>query len=112
MKYFVDILKQFTTKQRLFVLIILLVFTTGNVLLSQYFKTDDCRPYIEENFKMHEDFAKISKMLREERMKTSSVMVDTIMVAGEPVGGSVPVNVNNDMMLDSVLKIVESHEKD
>ena len=111
MKYFVDILKQFTVKQRLIVLVLLLSFTTTGVLLPQYFKTDDCRPYIEENFKMHEDFAKISKMLREERMKASAVMVDTVLIGGNPVGGSAPIVVNNFELMDSVLNIAESHEK-
>ena len=54
MKYFVDILKRFAPAQRLLVLVLLLSFTTGGVLTSQYFKTDDCRPIIEENLKMQD----------------------------------------------------------
>jgi len=110
MKYFVDILKQFTVRQRLIVLILLLSFTTGGVLLSQYFKTDDCRPYIEENFKMHEDFVKISEMLRNERMK-ENVMIDSVKVsapADEPTGGSVPV-IKDKSIMDSILTIANSH---
>lgn len=58
MKYFVDILKQFTQTQRLIVLVLLLSFTTGSILISQYLKTDDCRVLIDENLKMQEDLLK------------------------------------------------------
>ena len=110
MKYFVDILKQFTIRQRLIVLILLLTFTTGGVLLSQYFKTDDCRPYIEENFKMHEDFVKISEMLRKERMRETQI-VDSIMIpasGAEPSGGSKPI-IEDKSIMDSILNIANSH---
>lgn len=111
MKYFVEILKQFTMKQRLIVLVLLLSFTTGGVLLSQYFKTDDCRPIIQENFKMQEDFAKISQMLREERLKFNTVMVDTMAAESSPTGGSVQNVENSYEVMDSILIIAESHEK-
>ena len=109
MKYFVDILKQFTQTQRLIVLVLLLSFTTGGVLLSQYFKTDDCRALIDENIKMQNDFAKISSMLRAERMKAETVMLDTIMIAGEPKGGGV-VQVEDNSMVDKILEIADSHK--
>ncbi len=80
MKYFVNILKQFTQAQRLIVLILLLSFTTGSYLISQYMKTDDCRPLIEENLKMQNDFAKISAMLRAQMMKGNQIQSDTIMI--------------------------------
>lgn len=111
MKYFVEILKQFTMKQRLIVLVLLLSFTTGGVLLSQYFKTDDCRPIIEENFQMQQDFVKISKMLREERLKSNPIMLDTIMAESSPTGGSVVLNVDDSQIMDSILIIAESHGK-
>ena len=64
MKYFVEILKQFTQAQRLTVLFLLLFFTTGSVLISQYLRVSDCQPLIEENIKLQNDFVKISEMLR------------------------------------------------
>ena len=109
MKYFVNILKQFTQAQRLIVLILLLSFTTGSYLISQYLKTDDCRSLIDENIKMQEDFAKISSMLREERMKPKAIMMDTIMIAGEPKGGGV-VQVEDNSMVDKILEIADSHK--
>lgn len=108
MKYFVDILKQFTQTQRLIVLVLLLSFTTGSVLISQYLKTDDCRALIDENIKMHEDFVKISSMLREERMRVQPIMLDTIMIGGEPKGGGV-IQIDDTNTMDKILEIAESH---
>jgi len=111
MKYFVGILKQFTQSQKLIVLILLLVFTSGSVLISQYLKTDDCRVLIDENLKMHEDFAKISAMLRAERLREQRVALDT-MPAGsdEPIGGGV-IQLPDNTLLDSILNIAESNTK-
>jgi flagellar biosynthesis/type III secretory pathway M-ring protein FliF/YscJ len=111
MKYFVDILKQFTQTQRLIVLVLLLSFTTGSVLISQYLKTDDCRTLIDENLKMQEDFAKISSMLRAERMKPEAIMLDTVAIpTNEPKGGGV-IMIEETNTMDEVLKIAESHTK-
>lgn len=110
MKYFVDILKQFTQTQRLVVLILLLSFTTGSYLMSQYLKTDDCRALIDENLKMQQDFVKIAEMLRVERLKEATLMDSTIIATGskdEPTGGGVE---EVDMMSE-ILKIAESHKK-
>lgn len=106
MKYFVDILKQFTPAQRLIVLVLLLSFSTGAVLTSQYLKTDDCRPLIEENLKMQDDFVKIAELLRQERLKDNTVQLDTMAI---PVDKE-PVQEETDMM-DQILKIAESHKK-
>ena len=112
MKYFVNILKQFTQTQRLIVLILLLSFTTGATLVSQYLKTDDCKPLIDENLKMHEDFAKISAMLRAERMLNERVVSDSMPAAGsEPIGGGVIQLPNDNSLMDSILSIAESNNK-
>jgi hypothetical protein len=107
MKYFVDILKQFTPAQRLIVLVLLLSFTTGGVLTSQYLKTDDCRPIIEENLKMQDDFVKIAELLRKERLRDNMIQVDSVMIA--PVDKE-PIQVGPTMM-DQILEIAESHKK-
>ena len=112
MKYFVNILKQFTQAQRLIVLILLLSFTTGSYLVSQYLKTDDCKPIVDENIKMHEDFAKISAMLRAERMRDNQIVLDTIAPAGsEPVGVGVIQLPTDNSLMDSILNIAESNNK-
>ena len=101
MKYFVNILKQFTQAQRLIVLILLLSFTTGSYLISQYLKTDDCRPLIEENLKMQNDFAKISAMLRAQRLKENEIKLDTVVI------GSV---INDNSLMDSIYQIAERNK--
>jgi len=101
MKYFVNILKQFTQAQRLIVLILLLSFTAGSYLISQYLKTDDCRPFIEENLKMHNDFATISAMLRAQRLKENQIQLDTV------TNGSV---INDNSLMDSIYNIAERNK--
>ena len=101
MKYFVNILKQFTQAQRLIVLILLLSFTAGSYLISQYLKTDDCRPLIEENLKMHNDFATISAMLRAQRLKENQIQLDTV------TNGSV---INDNSLMDSIYNIAERNK--
>ncbi len=112
MKYFVNILKQFTQAQRLIVLILLLSFTTGSYLISQYLKTDDCRPLIEENLKMHTDFAKISAMLRVQRLKENQIQLDTVAIGGSADNKIIqlPDNSSN-ILMDSIYNIVQSNIK-
>ena len=103
MKYVSDILKQFALPQRLMVLVIIL----STIVLIQYLKTDDCRPIIDENIKMHKAFVTLSEMLRKRNlsdleMATSDdtetyVTEDTIVVV-------------NDMTLE-MLEIIESNIK-
>lgn len=100
MKSIVDILKQFNQSQRVLVLVLLLV----TILLTQYFKTDECSSLIDENLKMQEDFVTISQMLREERLgnlkvEDGAVKLDTIVVSPNTI-------------IDEVLLIVESNIKD
>lgn len=109
MKYFVDILKQFTQTQRLIVLVLLLSFTTGGVLISQYMKTDDCRPLIEENLKMHSDFAKISSLLRAQQMKNNEIVLDTISFDGKQKEIT-QVPDSNPEVMNEILKIAESNQ--
>ena len=108
MKYFVDILKQFTQTQRLVVLILLLSFTTGTYTLSQYLKTDDCRPLIEENLKMQQDFVKIAEILRAERLKENYVLLDSTAL---PEISQEPTLVVRPDVMDEIVKIADSHTK-
>ncbi len=113
MKYFVDILKQFTQTQRLIVLILLLSFTTGGVLFSQYLKTDDCRALVEENLKMHSDFVKISEILRTQRLKDTEVILDSVIVPGKEENDEVTQvsDSGSSELMNEILKIAESNKK-
>ena len=108
MKYFVSILKQFSEPMRLIVLVLLLTTTTVSYLVAEYLKTDDCKPIIKENLKMHEDFAKISAMLRVERMKDQKVILDTIAIDNESTN---IIQLNDNSLMDSIFNIVESNNK-
>lgn len=102
MKFIVDILKQFTQGQRVLVLVLLLV----TVLLMSYFRQDDCSIVVKENLKMHEDFIKISQMLREERMRGLQVLDTVSIETNIPQQNTVDVN-----YMDEIQKIVDSNNK-
>ena len=113
MKYFVEILKQFSQTQRLVVLVLLLTFTTGGVLISQYLKKSDCRSLINENIELQEDFVKISKLLRQNTLKENFIL-DTMMI---PPAESSPEKIimvednSQTYLMDSITKIVDKHVK-
>ena len=86
---------------RSLVLVLLLTFTAGSILLSQYLKTDDCRPIIEENLKMQDDFVKISELLREERLKDNTIQLDSVVISKDETPST----------MDKILQIAESHKK-
>lgn len=114
MKYFVDILKQFTPAQRLVVLVLLLFFTSVTFLLPQYFKTDDCRPIIEENLKMHQDFVKISAMLRNQRTVEEKIILDTVSTGRVPASEEKIIHIEDNQsgeVMNEILKIAESNNK-
>lgn len=105
-KGFEQILKQFTASQRLIVLVLLLIFTSGSILISQYLKTDDCRPLIDENLKMHQDFARISAMLRGQALKEERISRDP---ASDSSSSSGMIEKDSPAMIDSILVIADSH---
>jgi len=128
MKYFSEILEQFTTEQKIFVLILLLVFSSGTLLVTQYLKNSDCRPLI-ENQKLIEDFTKVSSMVRELKLEVLACTAEaasplkivneaphTVEAAGEVFEAyldttsfdstfSTPEN----NMFDQILKITDQH---
>jgi hypothetical protein len=111
MKYIVDILKQFTVKQRFAVLIFIMIVSSLTYTITTYIKSDSntCYEVIELNKKYVRDFVVISNMIREERMKGLKVVVDTVSfpVKEDTTIISIPeVNV-----MDSILSITESNTK-
>jgi len=125
---FVAILKQFTPGQRLVVLLLLLAFTSGTYLAGAWMKTDDCRPLIEENLRMHSDFARVSAMLRQsqgrsahriEREEYASVALDSavaVVMELRPLmsdkSARAPASADpGPSVIDQVLKITDSHAR-
>jgi flagellar biosynthesis/type III secretory pathway M-ring protein FliF/YscJ len=107
MKSFADILKQFTSSQRVIVLFLLLFFSTIPVVVVQWMKTDDCKPLIDENLRMQQDFAKISTILREERMKSLKTFVlDTALTETTNI---LVEETDPNLAIDKVIEISDSH---
>lgn len=125
MKYFSEILEQFTTGQKVFVLILLLVFTSGTYITSIYFRNDNCKELINENKALLDDFVKVSGMVRNLKMQslhatyspaplmevaeeTSPSFSDTIFL----LSASSSINLESpdeDGILDEILDIADSH---
>lgn len=105
MKSIADILKQFTHRERVLVLVLLLM----TILSLAYFRQDDCQPIIQENLKMHEDFLKISQMLREERMRDLNIVTLDTIVVDENLLPPTPYPSNT--IMDDIEAIVNSNIK-
>lgn len=125
MKYFSEILEQFTTGQKVFVLILLLVFTSGTYITSIYFRNDNCKELINENKALLDDFVKVSGMVRNLKMQSlhatyspaplmkmaeeaSPSSSDTIFLlsASSSINLEFP---DEDIILDEILDIADSH---
>lgn len=102
MENFADILKQFSIGQRVFVLLVLLVFSSGTYLAGQYFKQDSCQAVIDENLELQKDFLTISKMIRDTQMQN---------IASKSMERFKPVLIEETNLLDSILIISNKHTK-
>ena len=134
-KYFADIIEKFSHRQRVFVLVVLLVFSSGTYLLGTYLKQDDCSDLRRENIDLHRDFIAISQMIRQERARKQeqvtyaevaeeaveateeTIVYDTIWTI-EPEGATesaAEIDTTftiidiSDEMLEDILRISESH---
>lgn len=133
-KYFADIIGKFGPRQRVFVLVVLLVFSSGTYLLGTHLKQDDCSDLRQENIDLHKDFIAISAMIRDLRAhitqpQEETVFVepveegvgdgavetatDTLVVIAPPPTEDTTETFNFDhidqQMLDNILRISESH---
>lgn len=80
MKWFSDILKEFNPKQRLIVLLILLVFSSLTMITTSYLKTDTCRELVNENIQLQNDIVYISGLIRELRQQELVAMAESKMM--------------------------------
>ena len=120
MSNLIEAIKTLKTSQRLGALVFLALLTSITSILTVYFKTDDCRVIIDENVRMHEDFAKISSMLREVRMKNDTEVESTIEVDSlrnpydtdkKPKIETEKIIVPDYSILDSIETITNKHSK-
>lgn len=115
MNYFADILKQFNSKQKVFILVILLFFTSITSIITNYLTSDynSCEKIVRENRELLEDYIVISNLLKKQyvvsqvdSMATESPQPDSsIIVIDEPE------KTVQDVTMDSIMKIVSRHAK-
>lgn len=128
-----EIIKQFNQRQRMVVLILLLVFTSVTALGVKYLDDADCRPLIEQNKQLVSDYVQIVDILRkqvgeenkdlvfgDDRASAgteSSGQVDSVMVSTPPAesepdrapASSSGIEEDNKIALEQVLKIAKKH---
>jgi|688.fasta_scaffold201802_2 hypothetical protein len=122
MKYISEILKQFTRQQKLFVLILLLVFICGTSIITTYLNSEQksCHEVIELNKKYLKDLVDISKLIQKQKIEDIQEQLQT--VADVPAEASptnkklTPIvrahpNIRKSAVLDSILKISSKYEK-
>jgi len=115
MNYFADILKQFNPKQKVFILVILLFFTSITSIITNYLTSDynSCEKIVKENRELLEDYIKISNLIKkqydvldEESAKVESSQTDSSIFVNPVVETTV-----QDVTMDSIMKIVSRHTK-
>lgn len=120
MKSFAEILDRFSTGQRVFVLILLLVFSSATYLGGSYMKADSCSSLVKENRELLEDYIAIVRIiksetrineLRENEIKSkerqlssrepASVITEDTTIVIEPL--------TSNTINEKILKIAEKH---
>lgn len=118
MENFTNILKQFTMKQRIFVLVLLLLFTSVTSIVTTYLSSDynSCNDIVKENRELLQDYILISQMIREQQMprtESSNMQMTQILVDSASVDESrvISRSAPKDPILDSILHISDKHIK-
>ena len=103
MDFIANILKQFNSKQRMFILILLLVFTSMTSIITSYLSSgyNGCEPLIKQNQELLNDYIQISKLV----VKQQTSMTDST------VDNSLPKSSPSISPMDSIMKIVNKHIK-
>lgn len=118
MENFTNILKQFTVKQRIIVLVLLLLFTSVTSIVTTYLSSDynSCNDIVKENRELLQDYILISQMIREQQMprtESSDLRMTQILLDSASVDESrvISRSAPKDPILDSILNISDSHIK-
>lgn len=123
MKYIAEILKQFTRQQKLFVLILLLVFVCGTSIITTYLNSEQksCHEVIELNKQYLKDLVDISQLIQKQKIQDiqEQLQVVTDVPAESPPPTEeksspivrVPQSIRKSPVLDSILKISSKYQK-
>lgn len=123
MKYISEILKQFTRQQKLFVLILLLVFVCGTSIITTYLNSEQksCHEVIELNKQYLKDLVEISQLIQ--KQKIQDIQEQLQVVADVPAESPPPTEekitpivrtaptIQKSPVLDSILKISSKYQK-
>jgi hypothetical protein len=122
MKYIAEILKQFTRQQKIFVLVLLLVFISGTSIITSYLNSEQksCHEVIELNKQYLKDLVDISQLIQKQKIQDIQeqlqVVVDVPAEASpddnkiKPIVRTAP-NIQKSPVLDSILKISSKYQK-
>ena len=124
MEFITNILKEFNSKQKLFVLVLLLVFTSLTSIITTYLTSDynSCSEIVKENKELLQDYIIISKLVRGRgnnggngatgQFTDSSVIDDrpSSSPTDDEPRSSNPFSTNEDIM-DSIKMIANRHLK-
>jgi hypothetical protein len=108
-----QVIKSLNPTQRLGAFVFIALLTSFTAILTVYLKSDECSSLAEENVRMHEDFAKISKLLRELRMEKDDIPAESPLVDSLMVDTSKPLKtetINYSEILDKIEIITKSNK--
>ena len=117
MNYLSEILKQFNSKQKVFILVILLFFTSITSILTNYLTSDynSCEKIVKENRELLEDYIKISSLIKKQYEVIDEQPPQTESPAPSDSSTNVIKTDENPTiqpnMMDSIMFIVEKHVK-
>lgn len=114
MEFITNILKEFNSKQKLFVLLLLLVFTSVTSIITTYLTSDynSCSEIVKENRELLQDYIVISKLVRgrghNDDNGATGQFTDTCVIDNGPI--RIPFSSDQDVM-DSIKMIAYRHLK-
>lgn len=114
MEFITNILKEFNSKQKLFVLILLLIFTSATSIVTTYLNSDynSCQAIVKENRELLNDYIAISRLIRKQEIpeiQSDSLVIDDAPSSSNDGSGNPECNVMTPM--DSIKLITERHLK-
>jgi len=116
MKYFSNILKEFNSRQKILVLVLLLLFTSVTAIITTYYTSgyNSCNDIVKENRELLEDYILISKLIRE-KQNLDYPLVESSGMTELKDSGYLPRSSSSDYqeidMVDSILHISDRHIK-
>jgi len=116
MEYFSNILKEFNSRQKILVLVLLLLFTSVTAIITTYYTSgyNSCNDIVKENRELLEDYIIISKLIRE-KQKPNYPIMDSLGITTPKDDKDLPRSSSPQYqeidVMDSILHISDRHIK-